>query len=377
MDKNIFEIIYIIAVVSLLIRLFFSLAIFLRSTIKRKERKKRPPLTPPLSVIVAARNESKNLSSFLTKVLEQDYPEYEVIVVDDGSTDDTRTVLAQYQQKYDHLKVTWVPSNRMNRKGKKMALTIGIKSASYENLVFIDADCYPSSNMWLREMGHQMTDSTDFVLGYGAYDKQKSWINAIIRYDTLKIALRYAGYAKLGKVYMGVGRNLSYRKKIWTDNKGFAQFVNVASGDDDLFVNAYAKSKRTQICFSKSSKTLSVPEKTFKDWKLQKSRHITTSSFYPIWLRFLFVLESTNQVISPLLIIPLIIIDPTNIFVLGLSGLWLITKITEMLIIRRGSKLLGESGLVLRSFYFDNILPLIYIIFAVSGAKVAKDKLWK
>jgi poly-beta-1,6-N-acetyl-D-glucosamine synthase len=375
MSEILFFIIFGIAVFSLLLRVFF-LILFYPSKWKACDIE-RTLSFPPLSVIIAAKNEAKNLSQFLPLILEQDYPEFEVVVVNDCSLDETREVLYNLQEKYPNLRYTWVPENAVSQTGKKFALSIGIKAAKYEWLVFTDADCFPQDNVWLKGLASNMTDDKDFVLAYGGYKASKGLLNQLIRYDTLKIAMRYSGYPKLGKVYMGVGRNMAYRKSLWVENKGFAAFSRVASGDDDLFVNAYAKASSTAFCMDKSTKINSIPSDSFNAWIRQKSRHLSTGIYYPKWLRFSLILEPVNQLFSPLIIIPFLVLFYDVYFAWILAFFWIIIKISEALSVRKSECKIDEQGLWVRSAVFDVILPLIYIIFAVSVSKRSKSKTWK
>ena len=163
-------------------------------------------------MIICARNEADHLSLFLPSVLEQNYPEFEVIVVSDSSGDHTETVLNDLSSKYKHLRYTSIPANEKFRHGKKLAMTIGIKSAKYDHLLFTDADCYPVSNEWIKHIAGRFTKEKTIVLGYGRYEKRKGLLNTLIRYETVFTAIQYFSLAIKSKTHMGVGRNLAYRK---------------------------------------------------------------------------------------------------------------------------------------------------------------------
>ena len=250
---------------------------------ERKQRKgKSNFLTeqPPVSVVICSKDESENLQKFLPSILEQDYPNFEVIVVNDGSTDTTSEVLSIFKQNYSNLYETYIPQSTEIISRKKLGLTLGIKAAKNEILLFTDADCKAVSNKWISEMVKNFTPETEFVLGCGLYMYEKSFVNRLISYDTLTIALQYLGFAFAGKPYMGVGRNLAYRKSTFMSHKGFAGFLHVQSGDDDLFVNAWATAENVKVETSAESVTVSIPKKTFKEWISQKDRHLSTSSMY-------------------------------------------------------------------------------------------------
>jgi cellulose synthase/poly-beta-1,6-N-acetylglucosamine synthase-like glycosyltransferase len=235
---------------------------------------------PPVSIIIAARNEYKNLEKNLHLFLDQDYPNFEVIVVNDCSWDDSQKLLEYYQEQYSNLKVCQLIEQEKYPTGKKFALTIGIKAASHEHLFFSDADCIPASNQWLRLMQSQFSPNTEIVLGYAPYKKYNSLLNLFIRFESAFTAMAYFS-AAIGKhAFMGVGRNLAYNKTLFFKHKGFASHNHILSGDDDLFVNQAATSNNVRVQIDPQSFVYSEPKRNFDDWQRQKSRHNSTGKFY-------------------------------------------------------------------------------------------------
>lgn len=235
----------------------------------------------PLSVVICAKNEGENLKRNLKLILEQDHPNYEVIVVDDGSTDNTSEVIGEYLTEYKHLKTTSIPipSDPKFSHGKKLAVTVGIKAAKNDWVVFTDADCYPDSTEWLSSLITQ-TDDKEIILGYGGYKREKSILNNYIRFETINIAFMYIGYALARKPYMGIGRNMAYKKQLFFKNKGFANNYGLLSGDDDLFVNETCNSKNTSVIINKESFTRSYAATTWRSFFRQKIRHLSTADKY-------------------------------------------------------------------------------------------------
>jgi hypothetical protein len=119
-------------------------------------------------------------------------------------------------------------------------------------------------------------------------------LNKIIRFDTFHTALQYLSYALAGQPYMGVGRNLSYKKAVFLRNKGFSAINHVPGGDDDLFINKVATKENTAIVIDKDTFTLSDPKKNFGEWFRQKARHYTTAKYYKPRHKFLLGLYSTR-----------------------------------------------------------------------------------
>ena len=224
----------------------------------RRERKGKIAFSvdcPGVSVIICARNEAENLEHFLPLFLEQNYRNYEVIVVNDGSWDDSVEVLRHFAEKYPHLYFTNIPQDTRIKSRKKLAITVGIKAAKHEILLFSDADCRPASSLWISKMVRNFTSNTEFVIGYGGYICRPSLLSRMISYDTQFIAMQYLGFAKAGVPYMAVGRNMAYRKETFYRLKGFAGYLHIPSGDDDLLINASGNKNNTRIETSADSVT--------------------------------------------------------------------------------------------------------------------------
>lgn len=234
----------------------------------------------PLSVLIAARNEEENLRKYLRKVLTQDYPDFEVVVINDRSSDDTADVLREYAQEFKHLKIVNVNPYDGFLAGKKFAIAMGIKAAKHDWLVFTDADCEPASQNWLREMSLPTDETKEILLGYSPYTKRKGLLNALIRYETFFTAVNYMSFALSGRAYMGVGRNLAYKKELFFKGKGFSAHMHIPSGDDDLFVNAHANPSNTAIQLAYDSQVWSEPKTTWSTYLKQKNRHLGAGHFY-------------------------------------------------------------------------------------------------
>lgn len=235
---------------------------------------------PGLSVIVCARNEEDNLFKNLPAILNQNYPDFEVIVVNDQSTDESKHIIQAYQKQYPHLRIVELERNKHRKFGKKMPLTIGIKGATHDLLMMIDADCYPATKNWMRRMVENYTEGKEIVIGFGPYETEKGFLNRLIRFDTTMIAITYLSYAKRGLPYMAVGRNMSYAKAKFFEVDGFKNHYHIQSGDDDLFMKDAATKKNVAIEIDPDSFVYSTPKKTWRDWVTQKQRHYTTAPNY-------------------------------------------------------------------------------------------------
>jgi glycosyltransferase involved in cell wall biosynthesis len=245
--------------------------------IKMDERAMRQP---GVSVIVCARNEERNLMMNVPKLMELDYPNFELIVVNDSSYDDTADILKALSINYPKMHVIHIDEDKQNMQGKKFALTLGIKAAKNDIVVLIDADCYPRSNDWLSSIVAKYKDGKQIVLGYSPFKKESGWLNKMARFDNAWVGMQYLGMAKAGKPYMGVGRNLSYFTELFFKVGGFKSHYSISSGDDDLLINQIANKQNTVVAYSADCQTISPAKKTMQEWKIQKKRHFTTSPMY-------------------------------------------------------------------------------------------------
>jgi cellulose synthase/poly-beta-1,6-N-acetylglucosamine synthase-like glycosyltransferase len=293
------------------IQLFYYLYFFRHLAFYKTPPARSQFLQHPVSVVVCARDEAANLARNLPGVLLQQYPTTnEVIVVNDNSADETRYMLAELQKKYRKLQIIELTQEAKHIDGKKFPLSVGIKEARHEVLLLTDADCMPATEHWMYLMQHAFDIGIEVVLGYGAYQKQPGMLNKLIRFETFHTALQYLSYALAGNPYMGVGRNLAYRRKTFFNNKGFAAINHIPSGDDDLFVNKVATGQNTAVVINPDAFTLSAPKQTWAEWIKQKRRHYTAGKFYKWKHKWLLGVYTASYLsIYPLLILSSIYFD--------------------------------------------------------------------
>ncbi len=327
----------------------------------------------PVSVIIAAHNEDYNLQNNLPSILNQNYPDFEVVVVNHTSNDNTPEVLMDLQREFNNLKVVNIDQDLNFFKGKKFPLSIGIKSAKNEILLLTDADCKPVSNQWISSMTSNYKSNTEVVLGYGPYNKLGGLLNMLIRYDTFIIAMQYFSYALMGKPYMGVGRNLSYRKSTFYKNKGFTSHYNISSGDDDLFIKQVSTKFNTKIEVSENSFMFSEPKHTFSDWFRQKQRHLSTSIAYSTLFKLLLGGYNISQL---LLYATLILIILNNILLFATIPIFIITFLSRIFIQKKAASRLGENQLLLFSLFGD-ILYVILLPVLTLMSLIRKSGSWK
>lgn len=345
-----------------------------------KNDKTAAPLQP-VSVVICAKNEAQNLMKNLPLIFNQDYPDFEVIVVNDCSFDETEDILEEFQKKYSNLHVVTLKEDEIKDHYKKLALTIGIKGAKNDRLIFTDADCCPRSNQWLKKMAANYHEPIQMIIGYGAFQKSKGFLNKLIRFDAFYNASQYLSFALIGKPYMGVGRNMAYRKKFFFERKGFSSHYHIQSGEDDLFVNANASNANLAVEISLDSITETDAKKTFKLWRIQKMRHLSTSKYYRSSDKFRIGLLALSQYTFLLFAIAATIY---SIFVLELVpfqlhivlSISLLRYINLFVVFYFSMKRLNEKDLLLLTPLLEIILLFVYPIWHVRNMFVKKHR-WK
>ena len=357
-DNLLLFIIFIIFGGSAVIQLFYYAYFYLAPELIRKIQ--IPSVFAPVSIIICARNEEKNLRNFLPAILEQDYPDFEVIVVNDCSEDNSYSVLGELIPRYPNLRISDISKDPKFTHNKKFAQFIGIKAAKNEILLFTDADCRPESDKWVESMVSHFNDKTEFVLGYGGYGVNKGLLNKYIRYDSMTIAIQYIGMAIRGIPYMGVGRNLAYRRSVFFETKGFGSHAHLVSGDDDLFVNKYADKGNTAVEFRKESHTRSVPPGSFQELFRQKRRHLTTAHHYKLRDIIILITEPATRTLFYLSLV----IAISNLFLWQyVIAVFTIRLIMQIIVLTLAKKRFNEPGLLIYSLFFDIFSPFLNLVF--------------
>jgi glycosyltransferase involved in cell wall biosynthesis len=354
------------------IQVFYYLFFFLRLAIYKKP-KKDFYVEHPISVVICARDEAENLANNLPGVLVQDYnTTHEIVLVNDNSEDESKYLIEEFKKSFKNLNPVTLTQEAKMISGKKFPLSIGIKSAKNETLLLTDADCVPASEHWMKLMQDGYNDGIEIVLGYGAYKKKPGLLNKLIRFETFQTALQYLSYALAGLPYMGVGRNLSYKKEVFLRNKGFSSINQIPSGDDDLFINQVANANNTAIVIDHEAHTLSEPKTNFNAWMNQKYRHYTTSKYYKKSHSFLLALYAISLFLVYPITIAALLISKEYILI---GSIFAVRLIIQGTILRSTMKKLNELDLWPWFIVFD-IWSIFYYLFTLPSVWKAPQKNW-
>lgn len=327
----------------------------------------------PVSVIVCAHDEEQNLKELIPLLLKQQHLQFEVIIVNDRSNDGTYDYLLDATQQDNRLRMVQVGQTPQHISGKKYAITLGIKAARYDWVLLTDADCRPDTELWLHTMSARCEPDKEIVLGYSPYQKVSGLLNLFTRFETLLTGMQYIACAILGSPYMGVGRNLAYRKSLFLNNKGFNGFLSVTGGDDDLFVNQHATSKNTAICVGANSLITSIPKKTWREFFHQKVRHLSVGKRYRFKHRVVLGIFAISYLFTWLTLIPLLFVFADIFWVVGVFTL---RSILFMIATHQAATRFGQKF----EWWSVPLLDFVFVIYYLSTAPVAlltKKMRWK
>lgn len=229
---------------------------------------------PGVSVVIAHKDHAEALLQNLESMLKQDYPLFEIIVVDDHSDAGNFEKLKHGLGSDQRVKLI-----QNAGVGKKQALKEGIYLASHPLIMMTDADCKPITDQWIRSMvlagGKQ-----GVVLGYSPYEKTADWLNAMVRFETVMTGIQYISTALHGRPYMSVGRNILYPKYLIAETLGQGKFENLPYGDDDLTIQSLPEEVAYFVCYERKAHVVSDAPATWSAWWNQKHRHMSAGHHY-------------------------------------------------------------------------------------------------
>lgn len=348
-----------------LVQLLFYLVIYRRPYRYEKHRAEilvADDQLPGISVIITSKNEAEELKKNLPYILEQDYPNYEVIVVNNGSTDETDTVLKAAQQVYPHLYHTYVPPGADTVNEKKLALTLGVKAANHDILLFTEAYCKPCSTRWIHEYGKEFTKGRELVLGYSRLSLSPDVpMRRFIRFDNLIHHLGFLSMAIDGKAYTAIGRNMAYKKALFFEQKGFSPILHIDGGEFDLFINRVAQGKNTGVVLSRASMTETNVVDRFSTWRSLKSVYVYTKQFYRGSAARLFGWETLSMYAFYLLFLAVGIVSLVTgnlIAFIACCLLFLCLSAIQLIVINKNSQLLDGKRYHLNLLLFDLSRPI-------------------
>ena len=329
---------------------------------------------PPISVIICTKNQEQNVLNYIPLLLNQNYPNFEIVLIDNASSDGTLDVFEEFEKNNSNIKLVKVENNEAFWGNKKFALTLGIKAAKNEYLLFTDPQCYPTSTEWIAEMSTHFSKEKTIILGYNSIIKIKnSFLNKLIRFENLLSSTQAFGWAKAGKPYTGNGKNLAYKREEFFKTNGFIEHMKTRTGEDALFINQAANSNNTTICTSKNSTILTNETPNFKQWihttRIVYNNHSKFKLFDKLQLKTFY----TSQLL--VIILPIILLANQYQWIIVASLLTTRYIITWITLGYSANKLNQKDLLVLYPIYEITTLLIQLNIFITN--KITKPKDWK
>ncbi|MCQ2305067.1 MAG: glycosyltransferase [Bacteroidales bacterium] len=341
---------------------------------KKKDKTKSDDQLEPVSVVVCARDAYEYLQDLVPVLLTQDYPDYEIVIVNDCSEDETDEWLKDIERREPKIKPVQLRQHLNFFNGKKFPLSMGIKSAKNDLIVLTDVNCLPTNSQWLRSVVHSYGNNTEVVIGYSPYMNKKGVFNQIMRFDAVQYAMQYLSAALNKHPYMGIGTNLSYRKELFYRYKGFTSHYTTSVGDDDLFISQVAKGKNTEVLIDAENAILTTPPHKFGMWAHIKSSRYSTIPQYDVKAKASSALFTWSHFLFYASFIALMLLKPA--FALSIGAVYYIPILVFFFLLRYGSQMiiyhgatkrLGEKGLLPGLIVYDLIFAFLTPILRLMG----------
>ena len=321
---------------------------------------------PGISIIISAKNEAENLRKNLPFILNQQYPNFEIIVVDNASTDSTSDVLKSFRKNHPNLYTTFIPIGSHALNNKKLALTLGIKAAKHEILLFTEADTKPLSNKWVYEYAKAFNKDKDIVLGCCQLEIEKGFFKKYILFDNLFSGIKYTSMVLVNKTYMGIGRNMAFKKNLFFDNKGFSSLLNMEDGEDNVFINRIATKDNATLVSSPDSMVVSNVIDDFFSWRSIKTTYLTTRKHYAGSTAKILSFEVASRYSFYILFATLCVIaikSSVTIFAFFALLLLLIRYLIQLIVVNKNSKVYNAGSFYFSLPLFDLLEPIVSHLF--------------
>lgn len=331
--------------------------------------------TPPVSVVVVVADDPEYVTEHLPKLLTQNHPNYEVVVVDDSSETSLTDELQMMQARYPHLRFTTIKADPIFRHSRKLALTVGIKAARYENIIFTDADAVPSSEKWLSIMAHGFNGG-QLVIGYTGIERKPGLVNKIIRCQRLTGSIRYLNAAIRGHVYRGIYNNIGYTKRLFFGNKGYTH-LRMTVGEDDLFVQKVALvcARRTSVMLNPSAAMRQFQWGGLRWWRAERRYRSAAFDLYPWRVRLSVGGELLSRALVTATTIALLVLLPPILWIVA-AGLFVLREVVMAMTVRMVARRVGERKLMWVYLLHDLYAPLGELFLWIGRKLRPSQRLW-
>jgi len=316
---------------------------------------------PPVSIIICARDKGEVLAKNLPALFDQKYPEFQIVVVNDASSDETEDILQQFEHRPNFYH-TFVPKGVRSISARKMAMTLGLKAAVYDYVLFMDVAGIPESDVWIATMMRNFDWRGSVVLGFASFKDKKGFRNQLVAYDNLFSTMQWMGLALSGKPYRATSVNLAFKKELFFKNNGFASNLSLRSGDDDLLIGEIATRNNVKIEVSTDSKVEIETRSPWYDWKEKTFSLFPTARQYKFGIKLLLWLENLTRSLCYLLFLYLIVmcwLSGSYAWFLVSALLFLTRYAVQLVVVNKSASQLKEPHFYLLLLLFDASLPVV------------------
>lgn len=342
------------------------------------------PATPVrLTVVVVAHNHGDVLEENLRLMATQDYPSYEIIVVNDASTDDTADIITRAENRFNNVRHTFTPSTARHVSHSKLSITLGVLAAQSEWIVLTGGDCRPASAQWLASLSGAMTDGTDFVLGYSNFMRIPKLLNSRLRLDRLLRLLRYFHAAQpafgRGKAVGAHNANVAFRKSVFLNEKGFYNQLALLGGEDILFVDHTARPGRTAVvCNAEARVEQKMPlirETRFTQRIVQAEaeRHLGLKGKVERTVWALSSWSVYTALISMVFLCALFVLNQAFVVAVAVLVLTLVVFFIGNYLLNRSARRLGEGSFYLLFPFYNLTKPFYSLFYRISARRHRRE----
>lgn len=368
-------VILLLLIASVLTQFIYWMRYMRVATHRHSWREREGATVPSVSVIVVVADDPEYVSEYLPKLLTQNHPNYEVVVVDDGRDTDLTDELLAMQARYPHLRFTTIKADPVFRHTKKLALTVGIKAAKYDNLIFTDSDAIPTSDKWLSLMSHGFNGG-QLVIGYTGIERKPGLVNRLIRSQRLTSSIRYLNAAIRGHVYRGIYNNIGYTKQLFFGNKGYTH-LRMTLGDDDFFVQKVARvcARRTSVILNPAATVRQFLWGGQREWHAELRYRTAAFDLYPLRVRISVFGELFSRAMLTICTIWLAVLLSPVLWIVAVS-LFVLREVVLFLSVRMIARRVGERGLMGAYLLYDLYAPASELFLWISRKLRPSKRLW-
>ena len=357
-------------VLTFLIQLFYQILMTV-FTLSGK-RKEKPVEYPSISIIVPSRNYEDNLRELIPSLLEQDYPDFEVVVVDDCSSDGTEWYLAGLKLESDKLKTSRIIQE--TDFPNALVITIGVRAASKEWLIFLNPLCRIGSKGWLKTFATGIHSETEAIFGFVKYSNLEGSMQKFFRYENFNSFMLFGSARYLGIPMPVSDVNMAYKREDFLNRKGFAAVLDARFSENELYINKISDRKNSTFLFDRSSVVSFTGDTDWQDGMNFKKKQLLIKKKFTPGQKFFLSVNTISRIAFDLIMVALLVLSPWRFWI---AGIWLFKIIDELIWGMVAQKRIGEKNLFPGLLVLRSIVPYVNGYLSFIQLFRRKNRKWK